>query len=714
VAKTSQQRQGVPGRRCLKKTDYKAPVPERSASAFCFLKKEKESRMILFLLGSWEGFFRKAFKWGGIAVLVLGLLAGALWGGRFALGKLERRQSRELANAAMENLGQGRPKEARMALETAVRLDPANARALRLLAGMQQAGGSGAEAIQTMQSLAKTGSMTTRDFHAYFSLALRQGDFPLARRLADAASKGDSPALRHRLLARVAMGAENPAEAERELREAVAADRTGQSRLELAKFLFSRNLDPATRVEVLELLRGVSALPDSNGAEALMLGLASGQLPLMETDGWITALRAHPAATARQRFAADRAEAHLHPKRKSETARRAARRLAPRPLAERAEAMDWALALGEPESATMLVRPAEALQNPKLLAGWIDAHSRMGKWNESLRLLNAENPPPGWLLGLFESRALLEEGDPERSREAVEHALGEVRAKPDDFLRAVVFLAAVGGEVEFEKAFQEVLAKNPENSVAVLRAVLPAMDVRRNAVPVFRAFELVTAEGNASFDPLLQNEMDHCALLLGRSVDLESLAARSAEVPSHFPFRATHALGLLKEGHAHEAMQVLEDCKPDVQVALLPARQKMVVASAFAAVGNRDMARQLAGAIPPGEIWPQEAALFSELLAKPPARPVARIRVERDEHGEIIPLSDPAQEASRRAILEAIQIRDITVDIPPDPTQRAIAEALESAINPAADSPDATRRAIQEALREQAAASEAEEEKATP
>jgi len=652
--------------------------------------------------------FKRLFKWGGLAVLVLGLLAGIGFGGRFALEKWERRQSRELAKSAVENLQKGRPKEALMALETAVRLDPANTRALRMLAGLQQAGSAGVEALRTMESLAKTGTMSSRDFLAYFELALGQGEFALARRLADAASRMGSPELRHRLLARVAMREEDPAEAERELREAVALDRTGRSRLELSEFFLSRKLDAATRVELLEILRGVSTLPDSIGAEALVLGLASGQVPSVEADGWIAALRAHPAASARQRFTADQAEVLLHPKKKTETARRAARTLAARPLAERALALDWALAIGEPETAASLVRPDEAIQNPKLLAGWVDAHARMGAWRESVESWKGNNePPPDWLAGLLESRALLAEGDSERSREAVEHALGEARAKPDDFLRAVVFLAAVGGEEEFEKVFQEVLGKNPDARDRMIRTVLPAVHLRRDAAPVFRAFELATAEGNASFDPILQNEMDHFALLLGQPVDVESLAARSAAVPSHFPFRATHALGLLREGQAHEAMQVLEDCKPDVQVALLPARQKMVVASAFAAVGNRDMARQVAGSIPPGEIWPQEAALFSELLSKPPARPVARIRVE---HGEIIPLSDSAKEASRKAILEAIQSLEIAEDAAPDPTRRAIAELLETSGE--TEAPDATRRAIQEALREQAA--EAEKEKTAP
>jgi uncharacterized protein HemY len=172
-----------------------------------------------------------------------------------------------------------------MPLETAVRLGPENARALRMLAALQRAGAGGAEALRTMQRLAKTGAMTSTDFLAYFSLALDEEEFGLARRLADEASKGGGSAMRHRLLARVAVRAGDPGLAERELRQAAAVDGTGRSRLELARVLVSRELAPATRLEVLEMLRAVSFRPDSNGAEALVLGLCNGLVPLVEVDG---------------------------------------------------------------------------------------------------------------------------------------------------------------------------------------------------------------------------------------------------------------------------------------------------------------------------------------------------------------------------------------------------------------------------------------------
>jgi hypothetical protein len=133
--------------------------------------------MIIVERRSRRKFYKQLFKWAGISVLALALLAGALWCGHFAWKKWERRQSRELAKAAVGYLGQGRLREAGMALETASRLDPSNARALRLLAGLQLAGREDAEALGTMEGLAKTGTMGPADLLQYFALALRQGDF---------------------------------------------------------------------------------------------------------------------------------------------------------------------------------------------------------------------------------------------------------------------------------------------------------------------------------------------------------------------------------------------------------------------------------------------------------------------------------------------------------------------------------------------------------
>lgn len=639
-------------------------------------------------------------------MLALGVMAGIGWAGHFVLEKLERRQSRQLAAAAAQNLVEGRVREAQMALETATRLDPGNTRALRLLAQVQGAQGSGAEALETMGRLAGTGGLTRRDLFDYFALAMREEEFAVARRVADAAANGDDRAKRHLLLARLEMRANKPAEAERELREAAAVDRSGRARLELAKFLLGRGLTPETKAEVLESLRDLSQRPDALGAEALTLGLSTGVVPLVEREGWITALRSQSAVGDSQRLAADRAEAQLHPGKKGEVARNAARRLAGRPLLVRVEALAWAMDIGENQTALEFVEPAEALEDAGVFTMWLTALDRAGNASGAPALFEKSRTPlPAWLLGLFQARALREQGQAERGREACEQALDQARANPLDFRCAVVFLGAFGDQAQFESALREALVQDPGQRQSILSAVMPAVFLRREAASTLRVYEIAAEEEGGFPDPVLQNERDHLALLLGRAVDLESVAQRSREHPANFVFRATHALALLRENRGEEALQLLENCEPDVVVAALLPRQKVVVIAALAANGRVEEAKFFARQIPSQALFREESALLTEQFAKAAAAPripnsTAGFRPKPKPAEEAAPALEGIPNPTQKAIEEALQNLETDTDAPADSTQRAIAEALESVGEGTPATIDATQKILQEARKE--------------
>ena len=133
-------------------------------------------------------------------VVLLALIGGIGWAGVWTVGKVERRQSRKLVAMATEYLREGKIEEARMGVEAALRLNPANAEALRMLARFRLAQGANAEALDAMRRLTESGQLSFADLTSYALLAAREGDSALADRLVNSASAGGNAVLRLSLI----------------------------------------------------------------------------------------------------------------------------------------------------------------------------------------------------------------------------------------------------------------------------------------------------------------------------------------------------------------------------------------------------------------------------------------------------------------------------------------------------------------------------------
>ena len=222
---------------------------------------------------------------------------------------------------------------------------------------------------------------------------------------------------------------------------------------------------------------------------------------------------------------------------------------------------------------------------------------------------------------------------------------------------------------------------------------MPGVSRHRDAGALLQVLEIGAPATGASASPLLQNEIDHLALLAGRPVDVEAVEQRSREHPENFAFRATLSLALLRDGYPEEAMQVLQDCKPDVHMATLPRRQKAVVVAVFAANGLEKEARFHAASMPPSSLLEQEVRLIAGHLEQNPAS----ARRIPDSTARVRPKAKPAEESAPP--LEGF----------PNPTQKAITEALEDADSSGTQVLDATRKILLEAKKE---AEDAETEEA--
>lgn len=571
------------------------------------------------------GFFERMGRiwqrWWVRIPIVLALIGGLVGGGLWAVGKIERRQSRKLTEMAANYLQEGKAEEARMGLETALSLDPRNAKALRMLAGLRRAQGADAQALDAMRRLAESGQMSLDDLVIYTQMAARAGDLALAERLANSAGSGGNTVLRHMLRAELGAAKNDPEAVEKELRAAAEADESGKSKLALARFLIQRRLNAKTAPEVLAMLRGLSSRNDALGAEATGMILTAGLVPPVEAEGLVKTIRQHPATNPGLLLLADTTEVTLKPDQKGEVVRRTAERLKGAPVGQRVEAMVWAMRLGEPATASTLLTPEEAAKEARIFSVWLDSLAQQNRWAEITAQLSKEGTPlPAYLRGLYAGRALVAAGQGNEGRAEYAKALQAASPKREEFLQALAYLGAAGEEGLFEQGLRKALEK-PDDAQAVMRAVVPAVASRRDAVQTLKVYEIAASAPVLKNDLTLQNDIDYLALMLGRPVDVAAIAQRSESNPRDFAFRVTYALSLLKAGDGRKALEVLESCEPDVHVVALPPHQKAIVAAAMASAGKQKEALQVAYQIAPMSVSEQEAAFLIEKLgvAKTPA-----------------------------------------------------------------------------------------------
>ena len=565
-------------------------------------------------------------------LLILAVLSAAAYASYWAYGKLKGRQSRNLTKMAMEYLQQNKVAEAEMSLETATRLKPNNAEALRVLARLQGATGKGAQSLETWQKLAASGGITLDDLAQYSMAASREGDQALAERLANAAAAGGNTVLKHMLRANLLLSKNNIPGAEAEFRKAVEVDKSGNSQAALARFLLARRLSAETAPEIREMLRELSKRPDALGLEALSTAITRGLVPPAELPVWTSALRLHPKATAQALLLADATDIQLQPDTKSAVLAKMLERMKGAPVDDRAAGLKFLILMGEPAQAAGLLTRNEAMNKRETLSLWLDAQSLTKNWPAILDALAEPNlPVPGHLAKLYRGRALVMSGKEAEGRAAYAEALQETAGATAEFLETLAYLNLAGEDALFDQGLQRALS-DPATAKESFIRILPSVAMRQNAARTLRAYEVAAAASpELAKDLTLQNDLAYLNLLLGLPVDTKKIAFLSDANPRDFSFRVTYALALLKAGKNKEALTLLENCEPDVHVATLAPHQKVVVAIALAANGRRNEALGLASILPPQQLSVQEIELMRSYLAQPETTPTPKPATPKKE-----------------------------------------------------------------------------------
>ncbi|MBU6182087.1 MAG: hypothetical protein KGR46_04675 [Verrucomicrobia bacterium] len=514
--------------------------------------------------------------------------------------------------------------EAQMGIETALRLNPGNTRALRLLAGIQEAQGQGAEAMKTWQELVEHGGLSIADVPEYARLAAKLQDWAIADRLVDSISAGKPSSTPHVLKAELQVIRGDLDGAERSLMKAVSVDSGPEERAVLARFLLLYRKTPDYAQMKYDLLKGLSTESTEIGALSLTSALENNLVPEAEMNSWIERLNRHSKATPAMLLVADSARVRVDPDYTPLVAARVFARLGKEPLDSRKDGMLWLLAANEPGLAARLVTKDEALGDPAIFVKWLDALTASGRRWEVLEVLSDKrNLLPDIQTRLYQANTLKLLGRWQESHDFYKRVLEWSFDKPQARIKAMTYVYLAGENRLFEWSLRPLL-KSPGPARAALRAFLPVAQSLRDIHQTRRLHELALEEGGLPQLHHLRNECDYSDLILGKEVDPELIGLLASLNPDDLALRLTWALSQLRDWDGIRAAAELEDCEriPNSDP-VLAARFAMLKAAAQAANGQRAEALKIRGNPKLDLLTHQENAFLRQVLLFPLSREVS-------------------------------------------------------------------------------------------
>lgn len=548
----------------------------------------------------------------GAIALLIGLTFSVLW----IHEKWTLQQSRKLAAEAEKCLSEGQTIEARMALETALRLNPSNTNALRTLAGIQTAQGQLPDAMKTWQQIVDAGGLTYADIPPYARLAAETQDWQITKRLLDATKASDSPSMPHLLQAELSSIRGDIEEAEQSLRLAYSLERGRETRSALARFLLLHKNTPENSTEILTLLRELSHDPSELGALALASALENNLVPGNETASWIASLNLHPKSSPAMLLVADSARIRMEPASQPIVAAKVYSRLGNESLNSRAAGVHWLLKAKEPALAAQLVTKDEALAHPHIFVEWLDALSASGRREEVLEALgDPANPLPPVQTHLYEANTLKLLGRGSEADVLNRQILSNHSNDLPATLKILTYLYLAGDNSLFEAELRTLLA-NPDTANQAVQALLPVVQSLRDIHQNRRFYEIAVSSQGLSNTIQLRNELDYCDLVLGRKIDPSSVELLARRNPENLPFRLTKAMLLLQRGQNLKALvEMQSSSKIHTVDQSLFARREFLLAAALAANNYRAEALKIHARLPWKQLTLQEVEILRRTFA---------------------------------------------------------------------------------------------------
>lgn len=543
-------------------------------------------------------------------LLVVFVLSGGVYGGLWGYGKILNRQARGLIASAEEDFHAGKLTEARMGVETALRIKPDLTAASRLLARIQTMAGENKAALKTLQALAEQGGLSLEELKIYSSLAFQNSEDALARRLSMIAGDHGDPAFPHLIAAQIAMRDSKPDEAEKFFRDAVDAAPSDATRAFLVDFLLS--VHPSRNAtEITEIITDFSSRKNELGAMALAAGLQTGLVPSEDRKKWIEALRSHPRCSTRQRLLAETSALALDPALKPQIVSELHEYAKALPLKDRVSVAEWFLRNGEPKNTTILLPLADSIAQSSSFMLWLDAVTAQGNWTVALDALSKpESPLPPLAAKLFRGLALKRTGETANSQAVFREAILDAGSDPKKSTLVASYLLAAEENELFGEVFPP-LSENRLNAHLLYSTLYPAVLARNDPDLSLRVLEALSKSRLLSENIEFQTELAYYQILFGKPADLDFLKSTRKSDPNNLPVLSLLAFHELKSGAPRTAKAIFDSFEPDVDARVLPPRIVAIFSATLAANGDLNGARKAASIIPTNAFSKQEEALLS-------------------------------------------------------------------------------------------------------
>jgi hypothetical protein len=517
----------------------------------------------------------RVMLWIPVAVLVTALLGAAGFYGFTGW------RARDLADRAMESARSGNLALARLQVASATNLRSRDAAVQRAKLFVQSRLND-PRALGDWDELARKNKLTNEELEERARLAMLTGTddqfaqaveaLPAAGLAAKAAALRSSRQLRRG----------NLGQSIAEARDAAQSDDTAK-KLELLRLLLTRHApmlnvpgavnpeDHAGREEIIALVDELQVTPQGN--EAIALALGAFPLPPDKSRAWAEAAwrdqspsNAALLPAAQTMVASGEASA-------DDLAPQLAAIFAGVEVARQAAFAGWLNAQGRWADAAGLITPAKAAQNAAAFEVRAQALASLERWQDLLAMSEAASNAPESLRLVYRGLAAQKLGRvgiaPKSLADAVRAAVREGTLAPT--LQAVDAL----GEGKLADPIIVEMCGSPGLTDRMFRVARDRFGRRGQFATMAKAWE--AAVQAAPDAPAVQDYRRRMALLEGRAVASTETAAAVAAAPADATVRLTHALALLREGRAGDALGAFHDLDVFVN-RLAPGDQAIVVA----------------------------------------------------------------------------------------------------------------------------------------